>query len=54
MDFRSVTDAYMATLAPEQIADESWLPGGPSREELAVKVRRLRGLTCGVTVEGDE
>lgn len=36
------TRAYMATLTPEQIADEAWTPGGPSKAELAAKVRLLR------------
>lgn len=40
------TDAYMATRTPEQLADEAWLPGGPSREELAAKVRQLRARSA--------
>ena len=40
------TDAYMATLSPEQIADEAWLPGGPTREEIAAKVRQLRAQSA--------
>jgi hypothetical protein len=34
--------AHMATRTPEQAAEEAWTPGGPSKEELADKIRALR------------
>ncbi|WP_242908708.1 hypothetical protein [Actinomadura terrae] len=39
------TRAQMAVMTPEQIADAAYVPGGPSREDLAEKVRALRAQT---------
>lgn len=36
------TWAHLATLTPQQWADEAYVPGGPTREELAARIRRLR------------
>lgn len=40
-----LADAYarMAGMTPEQIAAEAYQPGGPSREEIAARIRRDRG-----------
>ena len=32
----------IARMTPEEAADAAYVPGGPSREELAAKVRELR------------
>lgn len=32
----------IARLTPEEVAQQAYIPGGPSVEELAAKVRRLR------------
>ncbi|WP_433465741.1 hypothetical protein [Spirillospora sp. CA-128828] len=32
----------IATLTPRQAAEEAYVPGGPSIEELETKIRRLR------------
>lgn len=34
--------AQLAAQTPEQAADAAYVPGGPSREEIAAKVRALR------------
>ena len=38
--------ARIATLTAEEVAREAYVPGGPSVEELAEKVRRLRAETA--------
>lgn len=40
------TDAYLATLSPQQIAEQAWLPGGPTKTEIADKVRQLRAQSA--------
>lgn len=44
---RILTDvrAHLATLTAEQAADAAYIPGGPSREQLAARVRELRAQT---------
>lgn len=37
--------AQLATQTPEQAADAAYVPGGPSREEIAAKIRALRART---------
>jgi hypothetical protein len=38
--------ARMATLTARQAAEEAYVPGGPSVEELEAKIRRLRAASA--------
>lgn len=37
--------ARLAVVTPEQAAEQAHVPGGPSREQLAARVRQLRDQT---------
>jgi len=41
--------AHMATLTPEQAAQEAYVPGGPTVEELAQRIRDLRAASSKTT-----
>jgi hypothetical protein len=38
--------AHMARLTARQAAEEAYVPGGPSVDELETKIRHLRALTA--------
>lgn len=37
--------ARIAAMTPEEAADAAYVPGGPSRDQLAARVRELRAQT---------